>query len=124
MGIKNKNPYSKTHKEEEDMQAISNSNNNDLSEVYQSRDDRISVFINNHQQRSSYLSDHEDSDEEQKDQREMEERLNSNISCKGSETEGFDSEDDDKCVNLDRTLCWLKDIAGFEMQDLLTLQSL
>ena len=84
------------------MQAISSNNNNsDLADVYQSsRDDRISVFINNRQQRSSYLSDHEDSDEEQKDQREMEERLNSNISCKGSETEGFDSEDDDKCVAL------------------------
>merc|ERR1739844_598889 len=92
----------KQNKEEEDMQAISSNNNNsDLADVYQSsRDDRISVFINNRQQRSSYLSDHEDNDEEQKDQREMEERLNSNISCKGSETEGFDSEDDDKCVAL------------------------
>ena len=84
------------------MQAIStiSNNNSDLADVYQGRDARISVFINNRQQRSSYLSDHEDNDEEQKDQRDMEELLNTNLSCKGSDTEGSDSEEDDKCVAL------------------------
>ena len=82
------------------MQAISSNNNSDIADVYQGRDARISVFINNRQQRSSYLSDHEDNDEEQKDQRDMDELLNTNLSCKGSDTEGSDSEEDDKCVAL------------------------
>ena len=74
------------------MQAISNNSNSDLTDVYdgeqffrQGRSNRVDVFVNNRQQRSSYLSDHED-DEEQKDQRDMEELFLTNVSQKGSDT--------------------------------------
>ena len=74
------------------MQAISNNSNSDLTDVYdgeqfsrQGRSHRVNVFVNNRNQRSSYLSDHED-DEEQKDQREMEELFLTNVSQKGSDS--------------------------------------